>query len=79
MSDIELKTTYRVFVGVETIDWVDGRPGKPEEVGTIEVKDAEYDRYDDAKAAQIKLSGQTMEIADEQQETGSEGTGDQAQ
>lgn len=68
MSDSELKTTYRLFVGVETIDWVDGRPGKPEEVGTVEVKDGEYDRYDKAKAAQIKLSGQTMEIINEPQE-----------
>lgn len=68
MSDAELKTTYRLFVGVETIDWVDGRPGKPVEVGTIEVKGGEYDQYDKAKAAQIELSGQTMEIADGQQE-----------
>lgn len=65
MSDAEAKTTYRLFVGIESVDWVGGRPSKPEEVGTIEVKDSECSSFDEIKAAQIKLSGQTMEVIDE--------------
>ncbi len=65
MSDAECKTTYRLVVGIEEIESVDGRANKPEEVSTIEVKDSECSSFDAIKAAQIELSGQTMEVINE--------------
>ena len=77
MSEADGKTTYRLTVGIEEIEWMDGRPGKAEELSTIEVKDSECSTFAEIKAAQVKLSGQTMEIIDGPEETGSTGTADQ--
>lgn len=81
MSEFEGKTTYVLTVGIEEIVWMDGRPSKAEELSTMEVKDSECSTFAKIKAAQVKLSGQTMEIADEQQdpEDHSAGTAEHAQ
>lgn len=61
MSDLDGKTKYRVTVGLEEVEVVNGIEQTPESVSSIDVKDMEYDNYDDAKAAQVKLSGHKME------------------
>lgn len=68
MSEAEGKTTYRLTVGIEQTEYIDGRPSRPEELSTMEVMDSECSTFKEIKAAQVRLSGQTMEIADEQQE-----------
>lgn len=61
MSDLNGETRYRLTVVIEEFDVVDGAEKPPEAVSSVEVKDAVFTHFNDVKAAQVKLSGQTME------------------
>ncbi len=61
MSDLDGNTKYRVTVGLEEVETVNGIEQTPETLSSIDAKDMEYDNFEDAKAAQVKLSGHKME------------------
>ena len=61
MSDLDGVTQYRLTVDIEEFDVVNGIEKPPETVSSVEVKDAVFANFNDAKAAQVKLSGNKME------------------
>lgn len=67
MSDEGPNTKYRLTVCVEAMDTLDGRLVNTETVTTLDVVSAdmtaiEWTRFDQAKAAALRLAGITMEV-----------------
>ena len=55
------RTVYRLTVGIEAIDVVNGTEQEPETISTVGVE-GEHDNFEDAKAAVMRLSGKDMEV-----------------
>lgn len=63
MSELaDARTVYRLTVGIESVEIIDGKPQPPEELSSIAIEGKEYTQFDEAKAAQVKLSGIEPEV-----------------
>lgn len=55
------RTVYRLTVGIDSVDVVNGTEQKPETISTVGIE-GEFDNFEDAKKAMMRLSGKQMEI-----------------
>ena len=66
MSELDGRTMYRIVITIEEFEIVNGTQQTPETVSSIPAQYAdigllEFNSFDKAKSAQIKLSGIKME------------------